>query len=159
MKTVAGILPTLIGLMTTVGVLRARIPGVPFRNIESSSRISPHSRRADSSYPGTPRVQLSCHRASSRYFQDSWAGFPAGDDGVYYGELYRDGVLYHERVFYDGKGDEDALDSGRSRHFHSGRHRSQHSDCRFSDIKAYDGAVKILLALTVAGQVRLLYNQ
>lgn len=26
------------------------IPGVPFRNIESSSRISPHSRRADSSY-------------------------------------------------------------------------------------------------------------
>ena len=62
-------------------------------------------------------------------------------------------------VFYDGKGDEDALDSGRSRHFHSGRHRSQHSDCRFSDIKAYDGAVKILLALTVAGQVRLLYNQ
>ena len=87
------------------------------------------------------------------------SGFPAGDDGIYYGELYRDGVLYHERVFYDGKGDEDALDSGRSRHFHSGRHRSQHSDCRFSDIKAYEGAVKILLALTVAGQVRLLYNQ
>ena len=157
MKTVAGILPTLIGLMTAVGVLRTS--GFLEFLSEISSRISPHSRRADSSYPGTPRVQLSCHRASSRYFQDSWAGFPAGDDGIYYGELYRDGVLYHERVFYDGKGDEDALDSGRSRHFHSGRHRSQHSDCRFSDIKAYEGAVKILLALTVAGQVRLLYNQ
>lgn len=153
MKTVAGILPTLIGLMTAVGVLRAS-GFLEFLSeiLKAHARISPHSGELIPLILVRLVSSSAAHRASSRYFQDSWAGFPAGDDGVYYGELYRDGVLYHERVFYDGKGDEDALDSGRSRHFHSGRHRSQHSDCRFSDIKAYDGAVKILLALTVAAR-------
>ena len=43
------------------------------------------------------------------YFQRVWNGFENWPHSIDYDVLYGDGVLYHERVFYGGEGEEDEV--------------------------------------------------
>ena len=131
MKTVAEILPTLIGLMTAVGVLRASgflgETGFPFS----------HSGTDCTRYFSAPGIQLGGNRSFAGYIQNLRPGFLCRDDGVNTGKLYGNCILYYECLLYDGKGNEDKMDVCRSDAGHRGRGCGKHNPgvCRMKDRK------------------------
>ena len=92
LKTVVKILPTLIGLMVAVGVLRASgfLDGI-------------------SGGAGTPDYCKNVffqrgYRSGTGYFPGVWNRLPCRIDSFYYDVLYRNYFLYYFRVFYCCKG-------------------------------------------------------
>ena len=73
MKTVAGILPTLVGLMVSVGVLRAwnmaglRFSGLSGRTAYNACGPAAHTASNRTSGPGAPGIQLSGNRSGAGY--------------------------------------------------------------------------------------------
>lgn len=107
-QTVIQIMPTLVGLMVAVGVLRAsgfleavgKIFGGLAEKIGFPSEL-------------VPLVFVKMFSSSAAtglvldIFKTHEAGFPDRNDHFYYDELYRDYFLYHECLFFSGKGNED----------------------------------------------------
>ena len=87
--TVIKILPTLIGLMTAVGVLRAS----GFLDFLASC--------------------ICCHWSASRYLPHFRSGLTTWTNRFSASMLYRDHLLHHERLFYDCKNKEITLYSAR----------------------------------------------
>ena len=92
LRIVVEILPTLVGLMMAVGILRtsgffAADPAAYRKNV----------------------LFLCGYRAGAGYFQDLRPGLLCRDADINPYELYRDDFLYHECVFSGGKGNENPL--------------------------------------------------
>ena len=83
LQTVLDILPTLIGLMVAVEVMRA-------------GRLSCGAGAAECRAAG---VFLCGNGASDRPFCHLWPGFLPRQSGLCYDELHRNGVLYDESLF------------------------------------------------------------
>ena len=85
--TVIKIMPTLIGLMVAVGILRAS----GFLDFLSGKNV----------------FVFGCHRTSAGYFQRIWNRFLYWTDRVYQYVLYRNYFLYNERLLYGSQSDKD----------------------------------------------------
>ena len=83
-RTVLKILPTLVGLMAAVGMLRA-----------------------------SGFLDLRSHVSGAGYLQILRDGLLHRSDRIHYDGLYGDRLLYHERLFSDCEGDQDQVDAGR----------------------------------------------
>ena len=95
LKIVLDIVPTLIGLLVAVGMLRAS--GF-FEML--GGLLSPVT-----ALLGENVFLLGGYGAGAGYFQDCRTGFLCGNPHVYIDELYGNCVLHHERVFSGGKGE------------------------------------------------------
>ena len=105
LKTVVKILPTLIGLMVAVGVLRASgfldmlggVLGSLTARMGFPAKLVPLTIvRMFSSSAVT--------RSGTGYFPGVWNRLPCRIDSFYYDVLYRNYFLYYFRVFYCCKG-------------------------------------------------------
>ena len=86
LQTVLDILPTLIGLMMAVEVMRAGgLLDILVRLIRPAA--------------GAAGFLLRGNRTSDRPFCEVWPGFLSGQNGLCHDELHGNGVLYDEPVF------------------------------------------------------------
>lgn len=68
MKTVAGILPTLIGLMAAVGIFKGvRFPGSRSKSFKDPGGLAPYPGPSGPCGPGPPGIQLCGHGADPGY--------------------------------------------------------------------------------------------
>ncbi len=105
LKIVVDIVPTLIGLLVAVGMLRAS--GF-FEML--GTLLGP----AAAAFGGEAVLLLRGHRAGAGRLPHIRAGFLCRDIDIHINELHRDRVLHHERVLSGGEGDEDPVHPGRS---------------------------------------------
>ena len=109
--TALGILPTLVGLLAAVGVLRAS----GFLDLISGLLKTRLSRGA--SAPGhRPSFLQQCrHRPGSGSFQSSRPGFYSRPSGFPFLKQHRDGFLHDEHLFYERQNKKDPIHpAGRS---------------------------------------------
>ena len=100
--TVVRIMPTLIGLMAAVGILRASgfldfISGL----LENFTRKDRFSRRTRSAYYRKNVLFVCSDRTPPRYFQTIRHRLPSWYDRIDLAVLYRDNLLYDECLLYD----------------------------------------------------------
>ena len=114
LKTVVGIMPTLVALMTAVGVLRAS----GFLDF-LGNLVRPLSERA-----GFPAELVPL--AFIKMFHD-WS------DYIYYDELYGDDFLYYECLFPGGKGNENEVYADGRPSFNLCGNRGQRGACGADD--------------------------
>ena len=103
LRIVVEILPTLVGLMMAVGILRTS------GFFELLGKLIGTSDAADSVTYCKNVLFLRGYRAGAGYFQDLRPGLLCRDADINPYELYRDDFLYHECVFSGGKGNENPL--------------------------------------------------
>ena len=101
-QTVIGIMPTLIGLMVAVGILRASGFWSVFRAAGTGDRLAGFSAGADTGHGGQNVLVLCGDRSSFRYLQRVRRGFHAGKDGIHHDEQHGDDLLYDVGLFYGG---------------------------------------------------------
>ena len=99
LQTVLDILPTLIGLMMAVEVMRAGGLGHSGAADSPGGRGSRLSGRAGTVKSGAAGFLLRGNRTSDRPFCEVRPGFLSGQNGLCHDELYGNGVLYDEPVF------------------------------------------------------------
>ena len=110
--TVIDIMPTLIGLMMAVGILRAS--GV-FRGASwQADRAVRASGSGGACYHRKAFFLLGSDRAGAGYFQKLWNGFRNRHDDLHSVKLYGNLFLHHERLLHGGQGDENQVHSDRS---------------------------------------------
>ena len=121
--TVIQIMPTLIGLMVAVGVLRASgfldfigslFAGIT-RQFGFSSELIP-----------LILVKMFSSSAATGLVLEPRPGFPDRYDDFHYDELYGNGFLYNVRLLYGGKSDKNTLYADRRDSFNNNRSYSQH---------------------------------
>ena len=108
-RTAVEIMPTLIGLMAAVGILRASAFGFYFR---VAWEINGHDRISDRTDPGCcgKNVLFLCSNGTfTGYLQNTWCRFDAGTCGIGYAQQHRDHFLYHVGLFYVGKSKKDKI--------------------------------------------------
>lgn len=127
MKTVAEILPTLIGLMTGQSVCCAPPDFLIFCPVYWRTASLFTFRHRLYRYFSAPGIQLGGNRSFAGYIQNLRPGFLCRDDGVNTGKLYGNCILYYECLLYDGKGNEDKMDFCRSDAGHRGRGCGKHN--------------------------------
>lgn len=100
LQTVLDILPTLIGLMMAVEVMRAGgLLDILVRLIRPAAGGSRLSGRAGTVKSGAAGFLLRGNRTFDRPFCEVWPGFLSGQNGLCHDELHGNGVLYDEPVF------------------------------------------------------------
>ena len=107
MKTVVSILPTLIGLMMAVGILRAS----GFLAWISTDRPVWDSLTDDSSDYRQNVQFFGGNGVITGFVPGIWNGFLHRTDYIHYDELYRNDILYNVGLFSGGKGAKDAVDA------------------------------------------------
>ena len=113
--TVIDIMPTLIGLMMAVGILRAS-GFLEFFGGLLGKLTEPFGLPA----PVVPVIivklfsSLSSDRAGAGYFQKLWNGFQNRHDDLHSVKLYGNLFLHHERLLHGCQGDENQVHSDRS---------------------------------------------
>ncbi len=117
LKTVAGILPTLIGLMVGVGVLRASGFMGFLGGLLGKNRNSGRHRSADA---GKNVFFLSGNGTGAGYFQDPWNRFLYRYADLHPDELHRDHFLYDVGLLFGGKSDQNTLYAVGRADFHAG---------------------------------------
>ena len=105
LRIVVEILPTLVGLMMAVGILRTS----GFFELLGKLIGCGTSDAADPAAYRKNVLFLRGYRAGAGYFQDLRPGLLCRDADINPYELYRDDFLYHECVFSGGKGNENPL--------------------------------------------------
>ena len=113
--TVFQIMPTLIGLMVAVGIMRAS--GILDMLSEFSRKlhfICGISISASSIGNCSYVFFFSGNRISFGYFQRIWNRFAYWNDCLHYDELYGNGILYNVGLLYGSEGDENQMDFGGS---------------------------------------------
>ena len=125
LKTAAGILPTLVGLMIGTGLLRAS--GLLGLLAAGVALVVPAALIPPAVIP-VILVKLFSSSAATGLaldiFKELGPDSPGGNHDRYYLKQHGNGVLYHERLFYERGGQKDPLHAGR------GSPRHAHRDCR-----------------------------
>ncbi len=115
LKVVIDIVPTLIGLLVAVGMLRAsgffELLGKLLAPVTTAVGLPASADRE-------AVLLLGGHRAGAGYFQNLRSRLLCGDADLYTDELYGDGLLHHERLFPGGQGDKDQIYLDRGAAFH-----------------------------------------
>ena len=123
LRIVVEILPTLVGLMMAVGILRTsgffellgKLIGPATQAVGLPTQLIPllivkmFSSSAATCHHCKAFFLLGSDRAGAGYFQDLRPGLLCRDADINPYELYRDDFLYHECVFSGGKGNENPL--------------------------------------------------
>ena len=109
MRIVVEILPTLVGLMMAVGILRSSGFFELLGKLIGPATQAGTSDAADSAAYRKNVLFLRGYRAGAGYFQDLRPGLLCRDADINPYELYRDDFLYYECVFSRGKGNENPL--------------------------------------------------
>lgn len=127
-QTVIGIMPTLIGLMVAVGILRASGFLECFPGCWDGDRLAGFSAGADTGHGGQNVLVLCGDRTSFRYLQRVRRGFHAGKDGIHHDEQHGDDLLYDVGLFYGGGDQKKPLHAGgRADRNHCGNRRKHYS--------------------------------
>ena len=117
--TVLKIMPTLIGLMVAVGVLRASGFLVrASRTVDAENRIS---RRIGAAFCRKDVFFVRSDRASDRSLQRVWHRFLYRAHRIHLNGMYRDNFLHDVCLFYDSKSQEIQIHAGRGVACYSGR--------------------------------------
>lgn len=124
-KTVLKVLPTLVGLMVSVGMLRASGFSSGGRASGSPGGLDSYAGAAGSIGISPPLFFFCGHFPCTGYLQILWNGFGDRYDGVHYDGLHGNGFLYYECLFSHRKSIKNPLDAGRSIICHGGWYRSQ----------------------------------
>ena len=100
--TALGILPTLVGLLAAVGVLRASgfldlVSGL-LKNLLKGT-----------GFPAEILLQQRRHRPCPGSLQSSRPGLPPGSSGLPFLKQYGDRLLHHEHLFYERQNKKDPL--------------------------------------------------
>ena len=112
-ETVIGIMPTLIGLMIGVGILRA-------------------SGFLDSCYHCKNVFFFCSYRSGTGHFQGIWTGFLLWHHYFHHDELHRNHFLYHECLLYECKSAKNPLHPYRCLINYSDRNHCKCNSCRIS---------------------------
>ena len=134
--TVIRILPTLVGLMVAVGILRAS------GFLEFLSGILGKVTDCENVFV------VGFHGTFVGFVQGIWNGFTVGAYCIDYDELHRNHILYNERVFYGGESQKDKIYLDRGVACNLGRH----------DSKCVAGGVCVVLGVEVI-YAQLIYNK
>ena len=121
-RTVAGILPTLVGLMVGVGVLRAS----GFLDALSHGLEGGISGPAASRNPGEAVFFQRCHRTGAGHFPAVRSRLGAGDDHISDAQLYGNSLLYYEHLFSVSRSKEDQVHASGSPPCHHDRSFYEH---------------------------------
>lgn len=122
MKTVADILPTLIGLIAAVGVVRAS--GL----LDAVTGVCARTAGTGTHYPGASGFQLGSHRAFAGSVSTVRTGQPHWHGSIGPDEQHRDGLLLSQYLFWQCAGAPHPLYCARSTDRYGGRDRSQYLD-------------------------------
>ena len=129
--TVLKIMPTLVGLMVAVGVLRA--PQVFWSfcpEFWDSGRRKSDSRRAGTSFCRQNVFLVGGYRTFDGYLQGIRDRLLHREDRLHLHGVYGDDFLYDVCVFYDCKGEKDKIYTGRSDDCDGGRTCGECMACR-----------------------------
>ena len=144
LKTVVGIMPTLVALMIAVGVLRSS--GFLDFLEELFLPVSEYLH-----FPAAFLYQdvffFGCYRAGVGYFQELRDRFLYRACHFDHDELYGNDFLYNERLFSGGEGHEDQIYAAGSTACHDFRDHSQCGDRRGDQwmIKALFGIITVIV--------------
>ena len=106
--TVIQILPTLVGLMCAVGVLRASgFLDLLASLLGAGDRLAAFSFRTGAGGDRENVFLLGGHGAGAGYLQGVRSGFLFRENRLHHGILHRDNLLHHVRLFYGGKDQKD----------------------------------------------------